>query len=73
MTTESKGGLRPVAVVVAALLLLGAGATVAATVTGLGVPRATVQAKSVREGSPKSGHSRGGRVLFVGGGYRGGK
>lgn len=66
-------GLAPAAAVVILLLLGGAASTVWATVNAVGVPRATVEAKSVREGSPKTGHSRGGRVLFVGGGYRGGK
>lgn len=72
MTTTDKG-LRPVTVVVAALLLLGGAGAVFATTIALGVPRASMEAKSVREGSPKTGHSRGGRVFFVGGGYRGGK
>lgn len=72
MNTPSKG-IAPAAVIVIALLLLGGVGSVWATMAAVGVPRAAVEAKSVREGSPKSGHSRGGRILFVGGGYRGGK
>jgi hypothetical protein len=63
-----------IAAVLLLLALFGSAAGVVyATTIALGVPRAQVEARSVREGSPKKGTSRGGRVFFVGGGFSGGK
>lgn len=69
--TDRKG--TKASVILAILFLLGLGGVTWATATAAGIPKAEVMQKSVREGSVKGGGARGGRTIFVGGGFSGGK